>query len=296
MQRATQLILTLYGDYARHRGGELGFEALADVMDNLGLSDQALRSALSRMVRRGLLQAQRQGRRSYYSLTETGWTILVKGAEKIFRQSQAAPWDGQWDLVTYTIPESRRDLRYRLRQELSQLGYGPLDGACWVSPNDHSQEVLALASSLGEGRVQVFRASYLGPFGPQHLVRRCWDLDITQDKYRGFIGKYRPHLEAFREAARAGSPWDARECFMERFQLIHEYRRFHFYDPELPPELAPEGWLSGEAAALFNELHGLLEGKAFEYFDSIVQGRRGEASAGSMGALAHAGADASPLL
>ncbi len=272
MQRATQLILTLYGDYVRHRGGELGVNALTELMGSVGLSSQALRSALSRMARRGLLRARREGRRSYYSLSESGWALLTRGAEKIFRLSTPTPWNGQWAVVSYTIPETRRELRYRLRQELIELGYGYLGNACWVSPNNRNREVLLLASFLGlEGRVDLFYGTYEGSPSGRDLVRRCWDLDKTQDKYRRFLATYRSRLQAFKTALSSGPPWEPQACFVERFHLIHEYRRFHFFDPELPPELAPEDWLGPEAAALFQEYHGLLEARAFEFYDAATQ-------------------------
>jgi len=43
--------------------------------------------------------------------------------------------------------------------------------------------------------------------------------------------------------------------FVERFHLIHEYRKLPFYDPDLPLELLPKNWLRPQAASLFNEYH-----------------------------------------
>jgi phenylacetic acid degradation operon negative regulatory protein len=59
---------------------------------------------------------------------------------------------------------------------------------------------------------------------------------------------------------------------VERFILIHEYRKFPFFDPDLPRALLPENWLRREAAALFHEYHDLLAEKANEYFDSVFKG------------------------
>ena len=56
---------------------------------------------------------------------------------------------------------------------------------------------------------------------------------------------------------------------MERFNLIDEYRRLPFFDPDLPLELLPENWLRPEATALFDEYHDSLTEKATEYFESV---------------------------
>ena len=61
--------LTLYGDYVRHKGGEIGIGSLITLLENFGLTEQSIRSAVSRMCRMGLLKARRDGPKSYYSLT-----------------------------------------------------------------------------------------------------------------------------------------------------------------------------------------------------------------------------------
>ena len=59
------------------------------------------------------------------------------------------------------------------------------------------------------------------------------------------------------------------EYFVERFNLIHEYRKLPYFDPDLPAELLPKNWLRPQASDLFEEYHGLLNKKANEYFDSV---------------------------
>ena len=60
----------------------------------------------------------------------------------------------------------------------------------------------------------------------------------------------------------------------ERFNLIEEYRRLPFFDPDLPEELLPDNWLRPQAAALFNEYYNLLTREANEYFDSVSKNYR----------------------
>ena len=91
-------MLTLYGDYVRHKGGEIGIGSLIEVLGNFGISSQAVRSSVSRMCRTGLLQARRDGVKSYYSLTESGFGLLNKGAHRIFVRKRTI-WDGFWSIV-----------------------------------------------------------------------------------------------------------------------------------------------------------------------------------------------------
>ncbi|MCL5958895.1 MAG: phenylacetic acid degradation operon negative regulatory protein PaaX [Chloroflexi bacterium] len=265
------MLFTLYGDYILPRGGEIWVGTLIKLFAEFGLSEQAIRSALSRMSQKGWLQVKRIGNKSYYSLTDKGKRLLSEGAKLIYygRQEQ---WDGKWYVLTYSIPENMRDVRNLLRKELAWLGYGMLSNATWMCPHDTRDEVKGLVHRLGvDKHVEIFVASHIGFSDGDALVKRCWDLASINRQYETFIVKYRPRFEAHRQRLIAGQGIEASECFVERFMLIHEYRKFPFIDPELPVELLPEGWLGGEAATLFREYHRLLAKKANVFFDSVFE-------------------------
>lgn len=272
--RPRSTILTLYGDYIRHRGGEIWIGSLIKLLASFGLSEQAIRSAISRMCRHNLLKVRRIGKKSYYSLTVKGNALLTKGAQRIFERKNDR-WDGTWQIVTYSIPEQRREARDRLRQELSWMGFGPLSDATWVSPYDLSEEVEELVDTLQiREHIEIFKAKHQGFTEPRQIVSRCWDLERIHNKYEAFMAKYRPKLEDHLRRLGKGEAIDPAECFVERFMLIHEYRRFPFFDPDLPLELLPENWLRPQASALFDEYHALLTEKANEYFDSVCKNYR----------------------
>jgi phenylacetic acid degradation operon negative regulatory protein len=47
--------------------------------------------------------------------------------------------------------------------------------------------------------------------------------------------------------------------------MLTVWRRLPYLDPGLPPELLPEGWNGGRAAALFGDLDALLRTPAREH-------------------------------
>lgn len=262
-------MLTLYGDYVLPRGGEIGIGSLVRLLSTFGLSDQAIRSAVSRMCRSGLLKVKRTNGKSYYSLTSEGHSLLTKGAQRIFQRKKSR-WDGKWNIVTYSIPESIRQTRDRLRLELGWMGYGTLSEATWISPCDLTREVKDLLLRLNiEEYVHIFSARHQDSTEPSKIVSRCWDLDKIRQKYVEFLAEYRPKLERHLKRLLVGRNIEPSECFVARFNLIHEYRKLPFFDPELPLELLPANWLRPQATALFDEYHGLLTEKANEYFDSV---------------------------
>lgn len=264
-------ILTLYGDYLLDRHDEVGIGSLITLFGNFGLSEHAVRAAVSRMCRAGLLKVRTKGRKSYYSLTRNGHTLLTIGAQRIFVRKDTV-WDGTWNIVAYSIPEKERKNRDTLRRELVWLGFGVLGGSTMVSPYNMTQEVIDLAEKLHViEHIQIFQAKQQGLTDARKVVSTCWDLDRIHEKYASFLSEYQPRYERWLQRLNSGETIEAYEYFVERFALIHEYRRLPFFDPDLPDELLPDDWLRPKAARLFQEYHDLLNDKATGYFNSVLE-------------------------
>jgi phenylacetic acid degradation operon negative regulatory protein len=233
------------------------------------------------MARKGWLTSQRKGRHSYYDLTPRGRRLLQEGEARIFHPARDTAWDGIWFMVAYSIPEVRRHLRDRLRTRLAWLGFGPLGNGVWITPHDVEARVSEVADEMGiSGHMDCFRARHLGA---EHLelVKRCWDLPALDCRYQGFIHQWTPELDRCRSPGAMESMSDV-DCFTLRFRLIGEYREFPLEDPYLPRELLPPAWQGDRAAALFNELHDLLEGPAERYVDSVLGAQRAPRTRGAL--------------
>ena len=270
MSHSQDIVFTLYGDYIRHRGGEAWTGSLIELLGLFGLSEQAVRSTLSRMSQKGWLVSYRVGRYSFYSLTPKCLKLLEEGAQRIF-QPRCDPWDGWWHLLTYSIPESKRHLRRRLRRQLLWLGFGALHQATWISPRDLRADVERVVNALGvRPYVEFFTAEHRGFANDEEIVARCWNLKQLNDYYADFIARYGPPSEEHQARLMASNSLDPRECFMQRFMLIHEYRSSPYVDPNLPLELLPDDWLGQRVTELFQRYHQLLVDDAEAYVDSVL--------------------------
>ncbi|MFQ5409125.1 MAG: phenylacetic acid degradation operon negative regulatory protein PaaX, partial [Anaerolineales bacterium] len=65
-QRTQDLIFTLFGDYLAARGDDIWIGSLIEILGALGVSEQAVRSTVSRMARKGWLSSTKCGRNSFY--------------------------------------------------------------------------------------------------------------------------------------------------------------------------------------------------------------------------------------
>lgn len=270
--RSQDLVFTLYGDYLLERRGPVWVGSLIALLGRLGVSPAAVRTVLSRMARKGWLTAERRGSRSYYGLTGRGRKLLEEGRQRIYHPPRDERWDDSWHLITYSVPEDRRRLRDRLRVRLLWLGCAPLTNGLWISPHDVRARVEEVATALGiSGHVEVFRARHLGFSDVHRLVAECWDLSALSARYAAFIARYGPRYERDRRQLDANGRLSAAGCFVRRFRLVHEYRRFPLVDPYLPRPLLPEDWHGDRAAELFEAYHDLLAGPAESFLDSVCE-------------------------
>jgi phenylacetic acid degradation operon negative regulatory protein len=270
MSQSQDLIFTLYGDYLRHRGGEAWTGSLIELLSLFDLSAQAIRSTLSRMLSKGWLKSRRTSRYSYYSLTPKCIQLLEEGEKRIFHP-RSDSWDGQWHLLTYSIPETKRHLRRRLRRRLLWLGFGSLNHATWISPRDLQSEVQVILDDLNlHTHVEFFTGSHRGFTSDVEIVAKCWDLERLNRYYADFIDRYEPHFKEHKLRLNACELLDAKECFIQRFMLLHEYRASPYVDPNLPLDLLPDDWLGGIAANLFQTYRDHLVEGAEAYVDSVL--------------------------
>ena len=264
--RPRDLVFTLFGEYLLKRSDSVWVGSLIALLEPFGLTEGTVRTALSRMVKKGWLEARRDGRHSYYSLTPRGRRLLEEGTERIFHPAWPEDWDGYWFLLAYSIAQGNRSLRDRLRDRLAWLGFGSIGNGVWISPHDVGSQIEELAEGLGlSDRYVGFRAQRVTGEEVSDIVARCWDLDALAARYRAFTRRWSPVLG---EVASAQPPVE--RCFALRFDLIHEYRRFPLEDPYLPRTLLPEPWAGDEAAAVFRDLHDRLVGPADKHVDSVL--------------------------
>ena len=268
--RSKQLVFTLYGDYVRHVGGSIWVGSLIRLLVHFQMSEQSVRSTLLRMTRGGWLQAERVNGKSFYSLTPAGKRLLDEGAARIFDPPPPDQWDGKWRLVAYSIPETQRGKREQLRRELGYLGFGSFTNTLWISPHNLRCQVEQLVGRLElKGNLEFYTASHDGFSDPASLVARCWDLKSINAQYTAFIEKYQPQYSACITKRDTLTPSD---CFVQCFMLLHEFRRFPFVDPHLPPGLLENDWHGYQATKLFQDYYALLTDQANAFFDSVFVG------------------------
>jgi phenylacetic acid degradation operon negative regulatory protein len=245
---ARSALFDLYGDHLRTRGNQAPVAAIVRLLAPVGIAAPAVRTAISRMVTQGWLEPITVDSGRGYRATSLARRRLDEAADRIYRRHEP-DWDGGWHLAVVS-PSSDRSARARLRADLTYLGYAGLADNVWISPFERTE----LPSVLQRNDAQARTGRLLDP-DPDPVD--AWDLAALQAAYDEWLATAdrlvaqhtTPHAEPD-EAAFAG-----------RFHLVHEWRKFLFADPGLPPELLPDDWPGHEAARRFaSEAARLLPG------------------------------------
>jgi phenylacetic acid degradation operon negative regulatory protein len=262
-----QLIVTAYGLYARAEHDWLPIAAVVDLMADLGVGAQAVRSSISRLKRRGILRSLRLDGAAGYALSPQMLEILREGDRRIFEHRPATASDG-WVQVVFTVPEAQREKRHELRSRLAGLGFGPMAPGVWVAPGTLAEEARAALQRQGlDGYVDLFRGEHLG-FAPlPDRVRSWWDLDQIAAHYAEFLDAHRPLARRVRRRAPSGA-----EAFGGYVRMLTAWRRLRYLDPGLPLELLPRRWSGVPAAELFTELDAALRPLARDHALRAIHG------------------------
>lgn len=263
------MIFTIYGDYIRHYGSTIWIGSLIRLLKEFGHNEQAVRVAVSRMVKQGWLVSERRGAKSYHSLTPRGTERMNEAGDRIFKFEDHA-WDGKWRMLLYKIPEEQRQIRDELRKELLWSGFGSFSASCWISPNPLEKQVNALIKKYDIAEYVDFFESVYKNNSNQKLVEKSWPLGDIQEKYDAFISHYSTTYLKHKAWMENNELTDA-DCFVVRTELVHEYRKFLFSDPGLPKELLPENWNGSKAMRLFKQYYLLLAAPASHFFEQVFK-------------------------
>ena len=70
-------------------------------MGEFGFSEQATRSAISRMLQQGWVESRKVENKSYYSISPRGQKRLDEATVRIYHRDVEENWDGKWCMVSY---------------------------------------------------------------------------------------------------------------------------------------------------------------------------------------------------
>jgi len=258
--RPQTLLLTFLGKAVLGRGIAVFSGSYLTVMDRLGVSEQATRSTLARMVNHGLLVRHRRGRKMYFGLTPHAEAVLAEGEHRLWRVGAVnRDADARWTLLGFSLPESRRDERHLLRSRLRWAGFGLLRSGMWIAPGRCDVSALLPDGQLRD-HVHVFHAEPAQPAAVGQMVRDAYDLPVIAGRYQEFLRRWdtpRPLPAAPDDLAR-------------QLWLVSEWLLILRDDPRIPLRHLPADWPAVDAEQVFHRCHDQLNPRARAILDQVV--------------------------
>ena len=229
--RVWSIVVTIFGDCIQPRGGRAALSELQAITDRLGIEGGALRTAMSRLAQDGWVNRDREGRNSFYTLSDKGKAESEPASRQIYR-SRFSVSDKPWVIAISAQPiESAKDMPAFAVTRQVQL----IDA-------EHIAERRAAGDLIVEGR-------------PREIPHWVHAAAIGQS----LTGDY-THLADLLEplnpdAVQTLSPLDALAL---RVLLIHAWRRIVLRHPAPPEGLTDPSWPGETCHAALAHLYPCL--------------------------------------
>jgi phenylacetic acid degradation operon negative regulatory protein len=212
--------------------------------------NQKTRGTLSGLIKEEMIEKERNVENDQrvtpnrYKLTEKGFGELC--LEFPFFRFLKEKWDGKLRIISYEIPEKKREIRDRLRREMQGWGLGPWHRSFWLTPHPILTTLKSLTSQKEEEQyIQAFEADHA--FGDrQILIEKVWGKSNLDKSYRELFKKWHEVLSSNDEK-------------IDKFKkVIGEYVNLLRQDPGLPKELIGDNWIGFEGWNIFKEIKSIL--------------------------------------
>jgi len=237
----------LYAFFVTLRVDELSMLQLMALASPFGITETNVRSALSRMHSRNLIEVRKEGRAAFYRVGARGQR-LGSNVGRHFHDPDWSSWDGSYWAAAFSLSDSRA--RYRLQKKLLAYRFRALYPGLWIRPFHPAENVPGVFSdALQAGGFDLFNGSFVGEISRERIAE-LYDLPAT-------AAALQQALRAARRSSKAVSALSPEAAFTEWLTTGDALVKALFHDPLLPPALLPDTWPASELRQIFGRWNTL---------------------------------------
>ena len=212
-------------------------------------TDQAYRTAISRMRKNGLLiKVYPKDALPRLILTDSAKDTLpaYQRPEKFWNTK----WNGIWYTLIFDVPEKERIYRDTLRRILRKMRMGCLQRSVWITPQDIRPEYTDLEKTAAIGTVAyLLESRTVLHLDQQEMVQNAWNFDRLHQLQSRYINVFTDNLKQLEKPIHSET---------ELMDLLHQesdaYIQAMQFDPLLPKTLHPSNYLGPKVWSLRNQL------------------------------------------
>ncbi len=266
--RVGSFIMTLYGDAFLHRNHGIWTGNIIDLCKPLKISESLVRTTISRLVAKNRLIGIKNGRKSYYHLTNHIMDEFKIVAKSLYCKRPQPT--GIWTFIINLDITQRDEMKRRLEAQ----GFGSPIYGLYMKLGDHKKQInFAFKGNLDNGGNIIFTADLnkksnhlIGNKININFLADAWDLEIIDKKYRNFYQIFSPILQFLKE----GQQLNGSNSFLLRQILMHKYRLIALKDPYLPSEMLPDNWIGNDIFKLFAETYKALINPSDSFLNDLL--------------------------
>ncbi len=240
-ERRTKILLALYL-LSNVNTPTINLDEKVQKIFDLSLN-QKTRGTISGLIKEGKIKKS-ENDQNQYKLTDNGFGELC--LEFPFFRFLKEKWDGKLRIISYEIPEKKREIRDRLRREMQGWGLGPWHRSFWLTPHPILSTLKSLTFQKEEEQyIQAFESDHT--FGDREiLIEKVWGKTVLDKSYRELFKKWHEILSSDEEKIN------------KLKKVVGEYISLLRQDPGLPKELIGENWIGFEGWNIFKEIKSIL--------------------------------------
>lgn len=215
-----------------------------------GIAEGAIRTAISRMVAAGELEAVG----SAYQLA--GGLLGRQTLQDESRRPTGGRWDGRWELAVVGGTSRPSAARAALRAAMRRLKLAELREGVWTRPDNLDPGRAPHDRAVVDAQCHPFRAT--AERDAARLAADLWDLDgwaAEATALRTAMARVAPRLDA-------GDGTALRDGFLVSAAVL----RHLLADPALPPELVPARWPGAHLRADYEHFDAAFQNVWREWF------------------------------
>jgi len=215
-----------------------------------------IRVNLNSLYRKGFISKIRKKKFIFFRIRkhpkEFFWPEYQLLKEKKFNER----WEGSWWIIIYDIPEKIKFKRDALRIYIRNLGFAKLQGSCWVSPYDFSEQLHNFCNHKSILKyIYLYKASFFSGKDISKTVDEVWNLVRLKERYQTIIEELKEKIEILKIR-----DIDSRKHLREYIKLYKEYKNILNDDPLLPKEFIRR-WPRDKLIKTFDQYLKLLSQK-----------------------------------
>ncbi len=234
----------IFGIIASFDRPEYSVRELKYLTAPFNISDSNIRAALFRMNKRGFLVKRRAGKQAFYSRSSKGQSLSSNVALR-FQNPDWSEWNGFWWGVCFSISETNKQNRYKIRKKLTNYHFKPLYSGFWIRPY-HSQH--NIPESLNSDYIK--KCARIIQFKPEiefskEFISNLWDLEDLNTGFNNGLKLINKHNKFNSKRPE--------QAFINMMEIGGQIVKILFSDPMLPDCYVPGNWKANELRNKFNK-------------------------------------------